>query len=104
MYDIKAFNSVMNKIVFFVLFALNLKKVAIHAIDYTNLNLIETNTSQKNEMHPISESEFMGRFEKTNQIAIKYIWPTFPIGFLILGTIANILSIIIVNIIFYKFN
>lgn len=35
------------------------------------------------------------RFEYTNQIAFKYIWPTFPIGFLILGTIANILSIIV---------
>ncbi|RNA22587.1 FMRFamide receptor-like [Brachionus plicatilis] len=34
-------------------------------------------------------------FEYTNQIAFKYIWPTFPVGFLILGTIANILSIIV---------
>lgn len=34
-------------------------------------------------------------FEYTNRIALNYIWPTFPIGFLILGTIANILSIVI---------
>ncbi|CAF0717214.1 unnamed protein product [Brachionus calyciflorus] len=35
------------------------------------------------------------RFNYTNQIAVNYIWPTFPIGFLMLGTIANILSIIV---------
>ena len=36
-------------------------------------------------------------YEHTNEIALNYIWPTFPIGFLILGTIGNILSIIIVS-------
>jgi hypothetical protein len=36
-------------------------------------------------------------YEFTNKIAINYIWPTFPIGFLILGTIGNILSIIVVS-------
>lgn len=33
--------------------------------------------------------------ERTNNIALNYIWPTFPIGFLVLGTIANLLSIIV---------
>ena len=34
-------------------------------------------------------------FEYTNAIALNYIWPTVPIGFLILGTVANLLSIIV---------
>ena len=50
-----------------------------------------------------STNQMSSPYAATNKIAIKYIWPTFPIGFLILGTIANILSIIIVNInFFYK--
>jgi hypothetical protein len=35
------------------------------------------------------------RFEFTNKIADNYIWPTVPICFLITGTVANILSIIV---------
>lgn len=34
-------------------------------------------------------------FEFTNKIAEKYIWKTVPVFFLILGTVANILSIIV---------
>lgn len=34
-------------------------------------------------------------FEMTNRIALDYIWPTVPIGFLVLGTVANLLSIIV---------
>ena len=33
--------------------------------------------------------------EETNDFAVKYIWRRMPIGFLVLGTIANILSIIV---------
>jgi hypothetical protein len=40
-------------------------------------------------------NETSSRFEYTNYIAINYIWPVVPIGFVILGTIANILSIIV---------
>ena len=36
-----------------------------------------------------------GKYEKTNRIATTYIWPVVPICFAILGTIANILSIIV---------
>ena len=34
-------------------------------------------------------------FAYTNWLAVNYIWPTFPIGFLVLGTVANILSIVV---------
>jgi hypothetical protein len=35
------------------------------------------------------------RFDYTNHIALSYIWPVVPIGFVVLGTVANILSIIV---------
>lgn len=44
---------------------------------------------------PTAHSSPSNEFEYTNKIALDYIWPTVPIGFLILGTIANILSIIV---------
>jgi hypothetical protein len=54
------------------------------------------NASEKRsdtDLHTTSSSS--SKFEYTNRLALNYIWPTVPIGFLILGTIANILSIII---------
>ena len=44
----------------------------------------------------LQSKQIKNNYEITNKIAINYIWPTFPSGFLIIGTIGNILSIIIV--------
>lgn len=49
-----------------------------------------------NGQQPTSSSgSSINEFEYTNKIALDYIWPTFPIGFLVLGTVANLLSIIV---------
>ena len=42
-------------------------------------------------------------YEYTNEIAKKYLWRPFSIGFLILGTIGNILSLVIVSFFSSKF-
>lgn len=63
--------------------------------------LVESETSRlnssimDNKAIPLVENKIGRNFTYTNNIAEKYIWPIFPIGFLILGTIGNILSIII---------
>jgi hypothetical protein len=61
------------------------------------IKLLSNNNSINDyETEKINEENVgYGEFDYTNNIAVKYIWPTFPIAFLILGTIANILSIIV---------
>nr|QVK45800.1 G protein-coupled receptor [Proales similis] len=43
----------------------------------------------------VDRQNISSEFERTNFIALNYIWPTIPIGFLVLGTVCNILSIIV---------
>lgn len=61
-------------------------------------NLIPPNQdylSNKSDLGKLEGGEEDDAFEFTNKIAEKYIWKTVPVFFLVLGTVANILSIIV---------
>jgi hypothetical protein len=47
------------------------------------------------EIQNLSSNETLDEYYFTNRIATNYVWTTVPIAFLILGTISNLLSIII---------
>jgi len=75
------------------------EKIGATAFPSSNyaINASKKLQTSENVYIKIQPKQTKNPYEFTNKIAINYIWPTFPIGFLILGTIGNILSIIVVS-------
>lgn len=58
-------------------------------------SILPTSIDDARQVNLDQHMQSSGEFEFTNKIALDYIWPTFPIAFLLLGTVANLLSIIV---------
>ncbi len=82
-------------------------EVLSHSLSENIIEAMQQNVTKKfqgeNVFVKLQTKQIKNNYEITNKIAINYIWPTFPIAFLIIGTIGNILSIIIVIFLFLLF-
>ena len=83
-----------------VLVGLNKNRILSQSLSENFVETPQQNVTKKlngeNGFIKLQAKQTKNNYEFTNKIAINYIWPTFPIAFLILGTIGNILSIVIV--------